>query len=215
MQIVMLLAMLIMAVFLFGLPFFYFICVRDRYIPLVCVKCRTRVVLQADVVKPVCRGCGIELAENKDLTREYHKLPLIIIYAGYALIYGLIIYLASFLFEITYNVHYAAAMLFTIVTTWSAFCGAALIIAKTCSGGDKTSQGSITGIAGDLISSAVSLFLYGFILLMLAGLMIALTDKCFPNPREFKFISFPDPIIMPLEDSGKKTPETPQAESYE
>lgn len=214
MQLVLMLsAAIIVSVFLFGLPFFYFICIRNRYMHLVCAKCHARVDLQKLSDKPDCPGCGIELAADKDLTREYHKLPLIKIYAGYTLIYGLIIYFASFVFEITYDVHYGATILFTIATTWSAFCGALLIIAKTCSGDCKAKQPGISAIAGDLISIFVSLLLYGFILAMLSVLMIAFADKCFPNPRAIKLNSFPDPLIISPEKPEGVSAEKPLAEA--
>jgi len=214
MQLVLMLgAAIIVFVFFCGLPFFYFLCIINLYLPLVCAKCHARVDLQKLCDKPDCPGCGIELAADKDLTREYQKLPLIKIYAGYTLVYGLIIYLASFVFEITYDVHYGATMLFTIATIWSAFCGAMLIIPKTCSGNHKANQPGISAIAVDLISSLVSLLLYGFVLAMLTVMMMALTDNCFPNPRAFKLNNFPDPLIISPEKPEGVSAEKPLAEA--
>lgn len=207
--VLMLVAAILVLAFFCSLPFLYFIYVRNRYLPLVCAKCHARVNLQTPGDKPACPGCGIELAADKDLTREYHKLPLIKIYAGYALIYGLLIYLSCFIFEKTYDVYYAATTLFAVVTSWSTFCGAMLIVAKTCSVKNKASLQSISGVAADLISSAASMILYGFILLMFAGLMMAVTDKCFPNPRALKLRSFPDQLILPLEEPGRVPAEKP------
>jgi hypothetical protein len=44
---------------------------------------------------------------------------------------------------------------------------------------------------------------------MFAGLMMAVTDNCFPNPRALKLRSFPDQLILPLEEPGKVPAEKP------